>query len=109
MAKRPMREQLVGSWLHAHEEDTANQLVFRSADGPLPPSRGRMGFELRADGSASAVGIAAGDGRIEQEAKWALKGKRLILSGSQLDGLIGEGKVVRVDPDRIVVQRGKLS
>ena len=37
-------------WLHAHEEDTPEQRVFRPDNYPLPPSRGRTGYEFRPGG-----------------------------------------------------------
>ncbi|XVQ07459.1 hypothetical protein ACQP1W_33330 [Spirillospora sp. CA-255316] len=43
---------LLGTWLHAHEEDTATTAVYRPADHPFRPSRRpRRGLEFRADGT----------------------------------------------------------
>src|SRR5438034_663791 len=38
-------------WLHSHEEDADAAKVYRPDDYPFPPARGRMGFELKPDGS----------------------------------------------------------
>src|SRR5262245_54803340 len=43
---------IAGAWVHAHEDDHDDVLVFRPADVELPPSRGRTSFELRPDGTA---------------------------------------------------------
>ncbi len=47
------REQLQGRWVHSHEEDTEDELVYRSeASGyDFPRSRGREALELNPDGS----------------------------------------------------------
>jgi len=45
------RAALQGQWVHAHEEDTDSELVYRPASYSLPPSRGRSALDLRADGT----------------------------------------------------------
>jgi hypothetical protein len=42
---------LARRWVHVREEDTAGVRVYRPADRPLPPARGRDGLDLRADGT----------------------------------------------------------
>src|SRR5436189_5881054 len=44
-------------WVHAHEEDTDREMVFRPAEVELPPSRGRAAFELRPAGTFAESGI----------------------------------------------------
>lgn len=55
------RSLLEGRWLHAHEEDTPGRTVFRPSTYPLPPSRGRRGYVLHADGHLERIGIARDD------------------------------------------------
>jgi hypothetical protein len=52
------RAALERRWIRSHEEDTPDEMVLRPDDYPFPPSRGRMGFELRHDGGylESAIG-----------------------------------------------------
>jgi hypothetical protein len=47
------RELLPRRWVHSHEEDTDDEMVFRDASSgyTFPPARGRTAFELRPDGS----------------------------------------------------------
>src|SRR5262249_46362827 len=71
-------ENLHGRWLHSHEEDTGVEMVFRPASFKFPPSRGRMGFELRPDQSLVEIGIAPADGPQESAGRWELQ------SGNQL-------------------------
>ena len=50
-------EQLQGRWVHSHEEDTDDEIVYRAeASGyDFPRSRGREALELNPDGSYSGV------------------------------------------------------
>jgi hypothetical protein len=41
---------LLGVWLHSMEEDTQELTVYRREGYPLPPARGRTGFEFIAAG-----------------------------------------------------------
>ncbi|WP_129669849.1 hypothetical protein [Phytoactinopolyspora endophytica] len=38
-------------WIHVHELDTTDVYVYRPADRPVPPARGRDGIEFRSDGT----------------------------------------------------------
>jgi hypothetical protein len=42
---------LVRRWVHVREEDADGVEVYRPADHPLPPARGRDGIEFRPDGT----------------------------------------------------------
>jgi hypothetical protein len=42
------------TWLHAPEESSEEELVFRPEGYPLRPARGRMILELAEDGSIAA-------------------------------------------------------
>lgn len=48
---RPLPEALFRRWVHVREEDTPEMRVYRPADQPLPPARGRDGIEFRPDGT----------------------------------------------------------
>jgi hypothetical protein len=43
--------ELVRRWVHVREEDRDGVEVYRPADRPLPPARGRDGIEFRPDGT----------------------------------------------------------
>jgi hypothetical protein len=60
--------------MHSHEEDTAGVTVYRGKGHRFPPSRGRTGFELRADGRAVYFTIAPADGLSRTPARWATEG-----------------------------------
>jgi hypothetical protein len=91
---------LEGRWVHSHEEDTDDELVYRSASSgyEFPRSRGREALELHPDGSygGTAPGPtdkpeAAGGGN------WALEdGNKLVLPDRVLEITAAEGDVLRV-------------
>jgi hypothetical protein len=63
---------LTGSWLHSHEEDAEDRLVFRSADYDFPPARGRDGFELLPDGDLQRSGPGPDDRTQTFRGRWKL-------------------------------------
>jgi len=92
-------ERLEGRWVHSHEEDTEDEIVFRSeASGyDFPRSRGREALELNADGSYGGVVPGPVD---KPEASgggdWAVEGDKLVLPDRTLEIVeAGEG-VLRV-------------
>ena len=98
-------EQVSGRWVHAHEEDTENEMVFRPAGTDLPPARGRMAFELRADGTFAETGLGAADVPEEGTGSWALEGDLITLSQGATQGVPREMEVVAADENRLVVKR----
>jgi hypothetical protein len=100
----PRREAVVGHWVHAHEEDTDDEMVFRPASHPLPPSRGRMALDLRPDGTYVESSPGPVDLPVESSAEWALEGDRLVLAGPG-DRPGDAWEVAAADPDRLVVRR----
>ena len=96
---------MVGRWVHAHEEDTEDEMVFRPADADLPPARGRMGFELRADGTFVEAGLGARDVPEEATGTWALEGDMITLSEGAAQGVPREMEVVTADEERLVIRK----
>ena len=70
------RDQLAGRWVHSHEEDTGDEMVFRSADYAFPPSRGRESIELRADGSYAGTSPARSTSRCRGRGGVDARGRR---------------------------------
>ena len=97
-------DQVVGRWVHAHEEDTEDEMVFRPADSDLPPARGRMGFELREDGTFAEAGLGARDVPEEAAGSWTLEDGTITLSEGATQGVPREMEVVSADEDRLVVR-----
>ncbi len=99
------REQVCGRWLHVHEEDTEDQMVFRPADAELPPARGRMGIDLRPDGSFAEAGLGASDVPEEATGSWSVEGDTIMLSEGASQGVPRTMEVVTADESRMVVRR----
>jgi hypothetical protein len=100
------RELLERRWVHAHEEDSEGEMVFRPAGYDLPPSRGRSAFELRPDGRFVEDAIGAADVPEEASGTWELDDEdRIVLRGGSPSGVPREMKVTSAEPDRLTVER----
>ncbi len=98
-------DQVPGHWIHAREEDTDDEMVFRPAGADLPPARGRMGFELRADGTFTETGLGASDVPEEAAGHWSLEGDLITLSEGASQGVPRELEVVSADDARLVIRK----
>jgi hypothetical protein len=98
-------DQLVGTWLHSHEEDTSTALVYRGPDFPFPPSRGRNGYEFRPDHTGTYIGISARDGRAMQEFNWQLDSAERQIALTFPDGRRQILQIVALEPDRLLIQK----
>ena len=94
---------LAQAWGHSHEEDTETTTVYRPANFPFPPSRGRKGFHLQPGGRLTARKPGLTDQTVITVGTWKLAGAQLELS------LHGEGtqilRIESVEPGRLVVQK----
>jgi hypothetical protein len=103
---KTIEKRVVGTWLHAHEEDASGELVFRPADFDFPPARGRVGYEFRSDHSCDYIGISPRDGAARVSCTWLLRGEdkpELVIA--RPDGPSEVLAIVSVDRDRLVVRR----
>ncbi|MGH2618533.1 MAG: hypothetical protein ACRDJC_25155, partial [Thermomicrobiales bacterium] len=62
--------------------------VYRPAEYPIPPSRGRTGFAFLAAGEVIAFGIAPADGLLETRGEWTVTPPNFvsITRGGELTG-----------------------
>ena len=81
-------------------------MVFRPSEFAFPRSRGRVSFELKADGSLIDHGIGAGDAATETHGTWSAP------SADELAFFQGAGKkpsrllkIIRTEHDRLVVKK----
>ena len=100
-----MEEALLKRWLHSHEEDTGTQMVFRPSTFQFPRSRGRFGFELKADGSYVDIGIAPADGTLETQGSWGLDNETLILSSEAYADGTRKMHVLSVSDDILILEK----
>ena len=98
------RSALERAWVHSHEEDSAGQMVYRTADHAFPPSRGRQGFELRPDGTCLETAIGPTDRPEQASGTWELTDDDTLVLGrpGEPDRRL---RVRSVDGDRLVVER----
>ncbi|MEU6375574.1 hypothetical protein [Streptomyces sp. NPDC046909] len=92
--------ELIGSWVHAYEEDSPGVTVYRPAGYPLPPARGRRGLEFAADGTFTERPLGRGDAPGLRTGRWTgtPTGLSLSVSGTdrQLDVLYVDDQVLKV-------------
>jgi hypothetical protein len=98
-------ELLYRRWVHAHEEDTDEEMVFRPAEHELPPSRGRVSFELRSDGSFSEAGLGAADVPDEATGSWSLEHGAIRLGQGAPGGVPRDLPIASLDGERLVIRR----
>jgi hypothetical protein len=89
---------LHGHWVHAHEEDSGDERVFRPASHPLPRSRGRQELELRPGGTFVERHPGPVDVPVESTGSWSLQGDQLTL-GDEV------WTVADASPDRLTLKR----
>lgn len=77
--------------------------MFRPADYPVPPSRGREAWDLRADGTLTVRRPGPTDVPQQAEGTWVLDGRNLLLRDG--DGVERSVAVRDVDDRRLVVGR----
>jgi hypothetical protein len=98
------REALHGRWVHSHEEDIDQEMVFRPATYPFPPSRGRTSFELRPDGTYVESSPGPVDVPEQHTGRWSLEANRLVLQAHG-DWPDHSWEVLRAEGDRLVVKQ----
>ena len=93
-------------WVHSHEEDTADTMVFRAASFKFPRSRGRTSFELKADGALVERSPGAADRSQETYGRWDLEDdQRLAFRPAPGAPPHRVFHIVSASPDRLVLKR----
>jgi hypothetical protein len=98
MSTHTAPSQLFKHWQHSFEEDHGDIQVFRPAEYPFPPARGRAGIEFRPDGTSIRYAIGRGDAPTPQPGRWQMNEQnRLQMAGGNLE-------IVRVDDSILEVR-----
>ena len=101
-------DALAGTWWYSHEEDQPGRRVYRRQGYSFPPSRGRPGFELASDGTASTFGPDAADRPGRAAARWALEGRgTLALYAAEDAAPLQTLRIAEHDADKLVVSSGR--
>jgi hypothetical protein len=97
------RGELQRRWVHSHEEDSDEEMVFRPEGFDFPPSRGRAALELRPDGSCIQRSPGPRDVAEEAAGTWELNDEELLIraEGSEPRSL----RVVEAGAEKLVVRR----
>lgn len=98
-------ELICGRWLHAHEEDTPDEMVFRPATAKFPPSRGRRGLHLKPDGSYAEVRPGPDDRPESRSGRWAVEGDDWLVVETEDGAARRAMRIVAADGDAIVVRK----
>lgn len=98
--------EIVGVWLHSHEEDTDSTMVYRPRGYAFPPSRGRDALELRPDGTCIEHGSGPDDRGRAVVGRWDDLGS----GGMQITVPRGEGdfssrRVLSWAPEMLVLEK----
>lgn len=91
-------------WIHAHEEDTSELLVFRPETYPFGLSRGRDAIEFHANGKVTRVGIAPNDTLSFSEGKWMQQGQSSVRVTRQSEE-ISLLEIAWLAPDKLVIKK----
>lgn len=97
--------QLFGKWVHSHEEDTETAKVFRPGGAPLPPSRGRIAFDLRSDATCDYQSLARDDRHESSGGHWRFDATTGTLSVTLPDGSNQDFLVLSANKDKLVLQQ----
>jgi hypothetical protein len=98
-------QHLYRRWMHSYEEDSGSEVVYRSSPFRFPRSRGRTGFEIRADGTVTISGIAATDGPATTEGKWRIEGGNTLIFTNRRAEPIQVFHILSLDSDRLIIRK----
>ena len=100
------RRALAQKWVHSHEEDTANEMVFRPASYAFPRSRGRQSFQLASGGKLVTSDIGPDDRSIPGQGKWQLEASdNLALERAGPGARKSVMQILEVEPDKLVIKK----
>lgn len=89
------------TWLHAHEEDHGDTLVFRPNTYAFRPSRGRTGFQINAGGELTQYDIAPTDGLDAHKGKWRVEGNTFYATFPEKNSAEYSLRIVKLTAERM--------
>jgi hypothetical protein len=98
--------EMVGLWLHSHEEDTGSKAVYRPSGYAFPRSRGRDGVELRPDGTLVEYDSGPDDRGRAITGRWEESGDgRMRLTVPRGEGGSSTRQILSWTPEMLVLER----
>ena len=94
---------LMQRWVHSHEEDRGEEMVFRPGTYAFGPSRGRRSMEFQADGKMSHGGPGPVDRPVTKPGGWTLDGAMLTVTapGNEPE----QFEISSVDAEKLVLRK----
>jgi hypothetical protein len=110
MTQADLPQGVFRHWIHSREEDADGLEVFRPEGFAFPPSFGRDGFEMQADGTFIQDDIGPADGVVQVPGRWQLIApRRVAVSFDDAEGRPGYAfEIVTVD-DAVLKTRRSAS
>jgi hypothetical protein len=102
MTEDPAEAGLLGRWVHSHEEDSGDRVVYRRPDFDFPPARGRDAFTLEPDGTALVGRPGPTDRGETAPGRWRLRGDTLTL---ETDSSLASFVIASFDGATLILQR----
>ena len=102
------RTVLRGRWIHAHERDSGDEMVFVPAGTDLPPSRGRQELDLGEGGEASEGRPGPTDRPESRAARWELTDEDELVIRSPEGEEAWRARVVSASGGRLVLAKGSI-
>jgi hypothetical protein len=79
--------------------------IYRPADFPLPPSRGRSGFEFNSDGTFTRIGIGATDISHVETGTWKIDDTQPDQIHVEINGQDSLWQIQDLAPGRLAIQK----
>lgn len=96
--------KLQRTWLHSHEEDHGDTLVYRPNTYAFPPSRGRTGFQVEANGALTQFDIAPTDGLEAHKGKWRVEGREFFATFPDKSSVDYKLRILKLDDQKGVME-----
>lgn len=93
------------TWLHSHEEDHGDTIVYRPNTYAFRPSRGRTGFEIGPSGELTQYDIAPTDGLEKHVGKWRVEGNTFYATFPEKNSTDYSLRVLSLTPERLEAVR----
>jgi len=105
------KKYLARQWVHAYEEDSGGNEVYRPSDYKLPPARGREVLDLGSLSKGSRSIPGADDRPLSTSGRWVISEDVKTLSFQPATGAAGRVsyELVSVEEEKLILRRRSLA